>query len=94
MIGQIIVAVLVGAILGGVGGVFALDARHDARYVSAAKFDSFYDGYKFDQHMKWRREVRILKNKLEDEPGNPYLKDDLETYLDKLCSEVPGDRLC
>lgn len=89
-----IVALIIGLITGVTGSVFALDARYDERYVGAQQFDSFYDDYLFNQRMNWKKEIRRLRNELLSDPDNPYIKEDLQEYLDKLCDQNMGDREC
>lgn len=81
------VAALIGTIA---GGVWALDARMEAKFVPVSQFEKFYIN---SLQAQIRELERIIRE--EDDPRLLELYElDLEELLDEYCLEVDDPRRC
>jgi hypothetical protein len=81
------VTALIGSIA---GGVWALEARMEAKFVPVSQFEKFY----INNLQAQIRELERLIREEEDPRLLEILEEDLEGLLDEYCLEVEDPRRC
>lgn len=84
------VAVLIGILASAFGGIEVADSR----YASAADFSSHLEAEQSRYVLELKQQIRDINRRLDRDPDNDYLRDELHDLIDTLCELRPDDRLC
>jgi len=66
----------------------------DHLYVRVSEFAKYLDAEQSQYVLQLKKDIRQVRQLLEDNPDDQYLEDDLADLIDTLCEIRPDDRLC